>query len=875
MSEYQKKYVSSSGGSGNIYNNGFYDKVGKIEYDSASSTMSAGFEGGVVPYFFNTMSQTGTKKIKNPNYNPLIFKQKILDLVKAKKIIIRSNHPAVTGNTILGVNNAVGIGGKQGQAVGDMNTYTGVQAMNEFGAFGNCQELITKSVQPPPIPPTHNNMIPYIGGSVKQNTYAENRQQDGKMEAFTGQFKLDQNHKREELTLFAPIQQDVMSTDSPRQMDRYSNSLTVRNGEIPFEKTYVGKGLNAGYSAKPSGGFHQDIEARPLPKNSEQLYVNPKVSYKNRIIKGKHMVAKRTAEQGNYKYAPETLIHNENGQWNGGAKASTVAPTARSQVVMRDTNRKCNKFIMGAARDQTGSKSIIQSLKQTVKASDKVTFLGVIMGAVQAIGKQVNTNAEKYTVRDTGRTQVNQKYSEGDHRGIAKANAQIGAIYHTDKLSQSQTGQGETYRPTEGFITGNKIEGKTYDPNQLTSVTGRQTIENNNQSGNLTGGRIEGKTYDPLELTKTTGRQTIENNNGNGNLTGGRIEGKTYDPNQLTKTTRRQTIENNNQSGNLSGGRIEGKTYDPNQLTKTTGRQTIENNNGNGNLTGGRIEGKVYDPNQLTSVTGRQTIENSNQSGNLVGNRIEGKTYNPLELTSVTGRQTIENNNNNGNLVGGRIEGKTYDPKQLTSITGRQTIENNTQSGQLKGRTAHVAYDPFDVTRTTGRQQIEDTEYTGIVSGQAIGGGSGYTTAPQDISDTHRQEYSDAQYLTGAEGMPKAQVYDSAYSMRQNTINEIIDKHRDPYKQGVKRCVGADDIFMTSHTQDVDLMNQYALVPKKFITATNRPSNNVVGDLTSCKNISREDNIYYDTDIVKQLKNNDLNIGINPMRSSQPLKINF
>ena len=837
MSEYQKKYIGSNGGSGNIYNNGYFDKVAKIEYDSTSSTMSAGFEGGVVPYFFNTMSQTGTKKIKNPNYNPLIFKQKIRDLVKAKKIIIRSNHPEVTGNTILGVNNAVGLGGKQGPAVGDMNTYTGVQAMNEFGTFGNCQELITKAVNPPAIPPTHNNMVPFIGGSVKQNTYSENRQQDGKMEAFTGQFKLDQNHKREELTMFSPIQQDVMSTDSPRQMDRYSNSLTVRNGEIPFEQTHVGKGLNAGYTAKPSGGFHQDIEARPLPKNSEQLYVNPKVSYKNRIIKGKHMVSKRTAEQGNYKYAPETLIHNENGQWNGGAKATTVAQTARSQIIMRDTNRKCNKIIMGPARDQSGSKSTIASLKQSVKQSDKVTFLGVLMGAVQAIGKQ--SNEIKYTARDTGRTETSERFAQGDYRGVAKANTQVGAIYHTDA---PQPGQGETYRQTEGFLTGGRIEGKTYDPNQLTSVTGRQTIENNTM---------------------------------NGNLTGNRIEGQSYDPNQLTRTTGRQTIENNTQNGNLIGGRIEGKTYDPNQLTSTTGRQTIENNNQNGNLAGNRIEGKTYDPTQLTSTTGRQTIENNNQNGNLTGNRIEGKTYDPTQLTSTTGRQTIENNTKNGNLTGGRIEGKTYDPTQLTSTTGRQTIENNTQSGQLKGRNAHIAYDPFDVTRTTGRQQIEDTEYTGIVSGQAIGGGNGYTTAPQDISDTHRQEYSDAQYLNGAEGMPREMVYDSAYSMRQNTINEIIDKHRDPYKQGVKRCVGSDDINMTTHKQDVDLMNQYSSVPKKFITATNRPANNVIGNLTSCKNISREDNVYYDTDIVKQLANNDLNIGINPMISSQPLKINF
>ena len=32
-----------------------------------------------------------------------------------------------------------------------------------------------------------------------------------------------------------------------------------RNNVLPFEKINVGPGINDGYSAMPSGGFHQDM----------------------------------------------------------------------------------------------------------------------------------------------------------------------------------------------------------------------------------------------------------------------------------------------------------------------------------------------------------------------------------------------------------------------------------------------------------------------------------------------------------------------------------------------------------------------------------------------------------------------------------------
>ena len=74
--------------------------------------------------------------------------------------------------------------------------------------------------------------------------------------------------------MFAPVQQDIYPLIEPREMDRFVSSTQIRNNELPFEQIQVGHGLNDGYTARPTGGFHNPLriftqDDRPTARQSE------------------------------------------------------------------------------------------------------------------------------------------------------------------------------------------------------------------------------------------------------------------------------------------------------------------------------------------------------------------------------------------------------------------------------------------------------------------------------------------------------------------------------------------------------------------------------------------------------------------------------
>lgn len=140
----------------------------------------------------------------------------------------------------------------------------------------------------------HNNMVPYYGGSVKQNMAGTGIQSgnytDGvevnsgfdyttpyqdKLNTFTG---LDDTylHKRAAGPQFSPGEQQTgwvygMPAFRPDE-DRYTQSMFVRNDLAPCEKEMVGPGLGLDTDIPASGGFHDFT--RVLPNNVNNYKAN-------------------------------------------------------------------------------------------------------------------------------------------------------------------------------------------------------------------------------------------------------------------------------------------------------------------------------------------------------------------------------------------------------------------------------------------------------------------------------------------------------------------------------------------------------------------------------------------------------------------------
>ena len=123
----------------------------------------------------------------------------------------------------------------------------------------------------------HNNMVPFFGGSIKQNTRMDQHQTT--LDLFTGS-EFMKPPKKEVETMFVP-EKDVGNVNGLKESynndrERYIQS-NYQNGIKPFQPIRVGRGINQGATSAPSGGFHDTYI--PLEKTVDELRVNKKVTY--------------------------------------------------------------------------------------------------------------------------------------------------------------------------------------------------------------------------------------------------------------------------------------------------------------------------------------------------------------------------------------------------------------------------------------------------------------------------------------------------------------------------------------------------------------------------------------------------------------------
>jgi hypothetical protein len=656
-----------------------------------------------------------------------------------------------------------------------------------------------------PIPMTHNNMVPFFGASSKQNMDMDNRLLDNKLETFTGQFKLDKQHRTEAGPMFAPVQQNLEQLAAPRQLDRFTTNLQIRNNELPFEQIKVGRGLDNGYTAQPTGGFHNTL--RILPKNIEQLLVNPRVVAEGRVIRGKDNVDKRTAQQQQFKYRPELLVTNFDGERNFTTTGAYLKPKARSKVVIMPTNRQKSRKIIGTAHQVNGSKSTPNNLRPMEKQSTKVSFKNTpFRNNVKVEGKMGHDNQQlKFENKKNERSVTGVRYGTcGYSTTNRKFNVEQGQSYPTDKAKKTRNQAYVFNKNPVGFTQVTSNPGIAFNHNDQAKTTIRETTENNQFKGQVSQtGQIRQKVYDPNDQARATGRETIEVNTHQGQLqtgAGGVGKGRAYNPDDQTRTTQRETTENNTHQGQLqagNGGLGKGRAYNPDDQTRTTHRETTEVNTHQGQLqtgAGGVGKGRAYNPDDQTRTTHRETTEANTQQGQMQsgagGGLGKGRAYDPFDQTRTTIRETTEVNTHQGQLQsgagGGLGKGRTYNPDDQTRTTIRETTEANTYQGQLqsgaggglgKGR----AYNPDDQTRTTIRETTEANTHQGQLQSGAGGGlGKGRAYNPDDQTRTTIRETTEAnthqgQLQSGAGGgLGKGRAYNPDDQTR-TTIRETTE----------------------------------------------------------------------------------------------------
>ena len=658
---------------------------------------------------------------------------------------------------------------------------------------------------------THNNMVPFFGGSIKQNTNCQVNQP--LLETFTGV----QNHsiKKEEIEpMFKPTRDMSHVHGTPSnisgQVDRYVPSQK-RTSEAPVEKVMVGPGLNKGYTWKPSGGFHQsDAREFALPKNVDQLrtITNPKVTYEGRVLSGKSKVDKRGCLGTVEKRAPDRFYKNSPKRYNTTVGAYTKEKV-RSHTYVKPTARQTSKQVIGDAGPTTGSR---EPTRPEIKASKKVVYAQDSGRNLGASGKWNNTKVGDYgkqghwappNERDTTTTRTHtsnlvsvvkalvapvtdmiretrkQFTSDVENFGQIEATHHKQTVYDPNdkaKTTLKETLIHESRQGTVGIQAPPKAT--VYDSNDVARTTIRETNIHNNRTGVLKG--PERLTlYDPNEIAKTTIKETNIHNTRKGQISAPTRQ-TVYDPNDITRTTIKETNIHNTREGQLAAPTRQ-TVYDPNDVTRTTIKETNIHNTRDGQLSVPTRQ-TVYDPNDVTRTTLKETNIHNTREGQ-VSVPTRQTVYDPNDVTRTTLKETNIHNTREGQLSVPTRQ-TVYDPNDVTRTTVKETNIHNTREGQLAAPTRQTVYDPNDVTRTT----VKETNIHNTREGQLAAPTRQTVYDPNDVTRTTLKETNIHDNREGQLSGPTRQTVYDPNDVTRTTIKETnIHDNREGQLSGPTR----------------------------------------------------------------------------------------
>ena len=639
---------------------------------------------------------------------------------------------------------------------------------------------------------THNNMVPFFGGSIKQNTNEFITQT--KLENFTGQFENDRTSKVEVENMFEPTKETSFVDGMPSFdfRDRYNASI-YKQGEKLMDEIKVGPGLNIGSDVQHSGeGFHSTW--RPQYKNIDELRTenNAQVSYEGRTVDGISQSEQKRSALPNVKhYHPETYWEDMNLERVFTTIGDQVKEMYRSKQIVPDTNRQeTTREYSGVAKYENEQLRDMED-QPTVKPSFKNEQENCNMGIIKSVTEFISTGVGKAAFN----LPENQRDSTAINNFLNAPKASLGSDYVQDPYDLpnptiKQTTVGEV---RQGHV-GTDYKNTVYDPNDLAKMTTKQTTVEEVRQGHL-GTEFKNTVYDSNDLAKMTTKQTTVEEVRNGHL-GTETRTTVYDPNDLAKITTKQTTVEEVRNGHL-GSETRTTVYNPNDLAKMTTKQTTVEEVRNGHL-GSETKTTVYDPNDIAKMTTKQTTIEEVRNGHL-GTEYKNTVYDPNDLAKMTTKQTTVEEVRNGHL-GTEYKNTVYDPNDPAKMTTKQTTVEDVREGHLGGEHKNIAYDPNDLAKTTTKQTtVED------VREGHLGGEHKITVYdPNDLARTTTKQTTVEDVREGhLGGERKNVVYDPNDLARTTTKQTTVEDVREGHLGGEVRntVYDPDDITRTTIKQ--------------------------------------------------------------------------
>lgn len=655
----------------------------------------------------------------------------------------------------------------------------------------------------------HNNMVPFFGGTVKQNI--EENSNQTLLESFTGN---DPNYQQKVEVKRDDLFKPVANLTNPYgtsnldgyNLDRYIVS-NLRNNQAPIEPIRVGPGLNQGYTAEGSGGFQQaNTLDFVLPKTVDELRVKtkPKVSYEGVVVPGSH-IAKPGKVGVVAKNKPDTFYVNGPDRLFTSV-GDVTGPTLRPDILIRYTNRKTTELKNRVGPATAAAIGSQPQMKPVFKESTRINFVGANPRNQNAVGQWQINAPNKAIPNDYGRGSMKTK---PNNRQVTGPKMQITNLSVPNKNAMAPNQPNVRHTRKTNIVGNNRYgnfqntgpnRGKVYDPNDLPRTTIKEQNVNNSYQGNFQNtGPNRGQVYDPNDLPRTTIKEQMVNNNYQGNFQNtGPNRGQVYDPNNLPRTTIKEQMIDNSYQGNFQNtGPNRGQVYDPNDLPRTTIKEQMIDNSYQGNFQNtGPNRGQVYDPNDLPRTTIKeQMIDNSYQGNFQNTGPNRGKVYDPNNLPRTTIKeQTIDGNRLGG--MTGRTKGMVYDPKNIPAPTIKQQTILNNSMGNIQNQLSGGAYKTKKMDAKNTQRMTTSVHYTGDATGPKRGG---YTETSIKAKNTVRQFLTGEVKGNAAPASVKApKSYGDMYNATIHSIREQVAVGRTPSKEGAKVGVSKDAVNMNT-----------------------------------------------------------------------------
>jgi hypothetical protein len=373
---------------------------------------------------------------------------------------------------------------------------------------------------------THNNMVPFFGGSVKQNVAAGAN--SAILDSYSGS-GVTQIAKKEIAPMFntgsTPYGNPFGLEASSDFVQSRINDPRSRNGERPFEPTRVGPGVNEGFAATGKGGFQQYEVNQYMIDNlrrTDDLRTadNPKLTYNQPVVPGQHFIGGAAQSPGEVrKYKPDTFYIDETGERFG---------AAGQEGFQKETSRP------------------VQVLKHTTRPETSSEVIGP--AASQEFG-------ESYVV-GSYRTPMAQQYGGAGYRN---ADMTSYTSADTDAPENDYGRAGYEVRPNERSFTSERTMGLNLKPAEAGALTvhyqdenrptrRQETLGNLRQTGTpvgYAGGAPAVTVWDPHDVARTTVKEGTIDRNWFGQAAPG-ADGatrlKVYDPDDVARPTQKQQI---------------------------------------------------------------------------------------------------------------------------------------------------------------------------------------------------------------------------------------------------------------------------------------------------------------------------------------------